>query len=97
MCCAVSAEPTAGAEPAAGAEGPLSLEEIRTDVAQAAGRPLTEIDPAGRLTAQGLDSLTVMVLAAKWSRRGLDLGYAELIAKPVLQEWLDLARSRGSA
>jgi bifunctional isochorismate lyase/aryl carrier protein len=76
------------------AEGPLSLDEIRGDVALAASRPLAEIDPARRLTGQGLDSLAVMMLAAKWGKRGLGISYSELIAEPTLNTWLKLAADR---
>jgi aryl carrier-like protein len=78
-------------------EGPPSLDEIRGDVAAAASRPLAEIDPAKRLTGQGLDSLAVMMLAAKWSKRGLGITYSELIAEPILNTWLGLVADRTAA
>jgi aryl carrier-like protein len=51
---------------------------------QLAGGTLAEDD---NLFELGLDSLTVIRLAAEWRRRGLKVTIEELVDEPTLRQW----------
>lgn len=64
------------------AEDHLSREVERA--LQLDGGPLAEDDDLFEL---GLDSFTVIRLAAEWRRRGLDVTLEELVDRPTLRQW----------
>ena len=67
------------------AEQLLTLEGMRQAVADAIGAQPAAIDDDDDLIGHGIDSITVMRLAATWQRGGLPLKFAALIEKPSLR------------
>jgi len=76
-------------------ERAFSLEEMRGNVAQMAGKSHVEDDED--LIGLGLDSIAVMRLASLWLSRGVQVKFSELIERRTLAEWWDLASSRQTA
>lgn len=79
------------------AEQLLTLEGMRQAVADAIGAQPAAIDDDDDLIGHGIDSITVMRLAATWQRGGLPLKFAALIEKPSLRAWWALAQERMAA
>ncbi|MFI6688539.1 amino acid adenylation domain-containing protein [Streptomyces sp. NPDC050485] len=64
--------------------------ELMQAVAEALEVPAAEIGEQDNLIQLGLDSLTMMRLAGRCRRSGLDIGFAELAEKPTLAAWRTL-------
>jgi amino acid adenylation domain-containing protein len=75
----------------------LTLAAMREAVADAIGTKPAAIDDDDDLIGHGIDSITVMRLAAGWRRNGVPLKFADLIGKPSLRAWWALAAERMSA
>jgi aryl carrier-like protein len=70
---------------------PLSLERLRSDVAE-----VLEADPGSftdddDLLDLGLDSIRIMTLATRWRESGFEAGYLELAQEPTVAAWWALA------
>ncbi|MEU1852658.1 phosphopantetheine-binding protein [Streptomyces sp. NPDC019990] len=70
---------------------PLTRQLLRQMVAGA-----LQLDPSelpgehGDLIDHGLDSITTMRLISAWHRRGIEVGFPELMIRPTLGHWWDL-------
>ncbi|MEU3838493.1 phosphopantetheine-binding protein [Streptomyces sp. NPDC028635] len=49
------------------------------------------------LVDHGLDSITAMELISAWHRRGVEVGFPELMARPTLGHWWQLISRRDAA
>ncbi|MFI9324523.1 amino acid adenylation domain-containing protein [Kitasatospora aureofaciens] len=67
----------------------MAAELIRA-VAEVLDVPADEIGEQDNLIRLGLDSLTMMRLAGRCQRSGLDIGFAELAEQPTLASWRTL-------
>ena len=68
--------------------GELSLDRLRTDVADLLDCEPSELDPDADLFDQGLDSLRLMRLVELWRERGAhDIRLADLAELPTLRTW----------
>ena len=76
------------------AGAPLTLEDMRADLAELLGQVPGDGDDVLQL---GLDSLRLMGLASRWRKAGFDVRFSELAAEPVLSAWWSLARARAGA
>ncbi|HEV2372807.1 MAG TPA: amino acid adenylation domain-containing protein [Streptosporangiaceae bacterium] len=70
--------------------GLLTLEQMRTDVAERLGQPTEEVGLDADLLQLGLDSIGLMRLAAQWGKAGADVTFAELIEQRTLAQWWEL-------
>ncbi|GAA1025439.1 amino acid adenylation domain-containing protein [Amycolatopsis albidoflavus] len=68
----------------------LTEENIRADVAAMLPDADRLAATGGDLIACGLDSLSVMRLAARWRARGKQVRFADLMERPTLREWCAL-------
>ena len=69
----------------------LTAERVRADVAALLGCPPADLDDAEDLFEEGLDSVRLMSLVARWRADGATgLEYADLAEEPVLSRWTAL-------
>ncbi|WP_110933223.1 isochorismatase family protein [Paenibacillus bouchesdurhonensis] len=77
------------------ASGPLSIEQLRKQVARILQEEAEAIGAQDDLVALwGLDSIRIMSLAEKFSRCGLEITFAELAERPTLEAWWLLLSAR---
>lgn len=69
------------------AEQPLTLEQMRADVAAMISEPPEEIGDDDNLTDLGLDSMRVLALATQWGEHGIGLNLSHLAEHVTLGEW----------
>ncbi|MGW1992478.1 phosphopantetheine-binding protein [Embleya sp. NPDC001921] len=73
----------------------LTLELIRTDVADILGEDPTDIPDDENLVDYGLDSVRVMALVERWTREhGVVVDFADLAERPTLEGWAELLSSK---
>jgi yersiniabactin nonribosomal peptide synthetase len=72
----------------------LTLEAMRSAVAEALDDPASAIADDDDLVALGIDSMRTMLLANRWRRSGVDVTFAELIERPTLRDWWALVDPR---
>ncbi|MFJ8313369.1 MULTISPECIES: amino acid adenylation domain-containing protein [unclassified Streptomyces] len=66
-------------------------------VGELLGLPAEGIDENVHLIQLGLDSLSMMRLAGRCRRAGLDIGFADLMAEPSLAAWRRLVEGRSAS
>ncbi|MFE5329757.1 phosphopantetheine-binding protein [Embleya sp. NPDC056575] len=73
----------------------LTLELIRTDVADILGEDPADIPDDENLVDYGLDSVRVMALVERWTRdHGVSVDFADLAERPTLEGWSELLSPR---
>jgi yersiniabactin nonribosomal peptide synthetase len=75
----------------------LTKEGMRASIVELLGELAETITDDDDLIRCGLDSISVMRLANKWRRHGVELSFAELIDRPTVARWWKLACSRRHA
>lgn len=70
--------------------GMISRDEIRATVAAQLGCPAADVADDDDLIQLGLNSIRIMALAGGWRKRGVDITFAELAARPTVESWHDL-------
>lgn len=68
----------------------LTLERLRTDVADILNESASEIDYDDNLVDFGLDSIRLMALTTRWQQAGARVQFAELAERPQLSHWWSL-------
>lgn len=66
---------------------PLTLEQMRADVAAMISEAPEDIRDDDDLTDLGLDSMRVLALATQWGERGIGLNLSHLAEHVTLGEW----------
>lgn len=66
---------------------PLTLEQMRADVAAMISEAPADIRDDDDLTDLGLDSMRVLALATQWNERGIPLNLSHLVEHVTLGEW----------
>lgn len=66
---------------------PLTLEQMRADIAEVLQEPADAIVAGENLLDLGLDSLRIMALAARWSRPDTPVEFADLAELTELASW----------
>jgi len=66
---------------------PLSLDQLRLDVAEALAESPNEIGDDDNLLDRGLDSIRIMSLVEQWRRAGFETSYLDLAERPTLSAW----------
>jgi yersiniabactin nonribosomal peptide synthetase len=67
---------------------------VRDTVAAVLEIPADEIADDVNLIELGMDSITMMRLAAQWQRAGLNISFSDLVAAPTVAAWQGLAARR---
>jgi yersiniabactin nonribosomal peptide synthetase len=65
-------------------------DRLRRTIAEATGLELAAVGPDDDLIQQGLDSISMMGLVARWREQGIEVRFAELAERPTLGAWLEL-------
>jgi len=69
----------------------LTLEQIRTDVAESLGEDPADIPVDENLLDYGLDSVRIMALLGGWRRdHGVRADFADLAEQPSVEAWATL-------
>lgn len=71
-------------------EEPLTVDSIRSDVADILGRSAAAIGDDDNLLVAGLDSIRLMTLSARWREAGSEVSFADLARKPTVRRWSEL-------
>ncbi|ARA98007.1 MULTISPECIES: isochorismatase family protein [Geobacillus] len=69
---------------------PLSLEDVRRQVAELLQAEAADLSDQENLIDRGLDSIRIMSLVEKWRRAGAKVTFADLAARPTLSDWWNL-------
>ncbi|MFE0591931.1 phosphopantetheine-binding protein [Micromonospora echinospora] len=75
---------------------PLTLSDLRADVAEMLFLEPEELSDADDLLEQGLDSIRAVQLVERWRERGAEVSFIELVEQPTLAQWWKLIASRSS-
>lgn len=73
-----------------------SRDEIRTLIAEEADEDPADIADDDNLLEFGLHSLRMIRLASLWQKRGLDVNFAELAARPTVEAWHQLLSTKAA-
>lgn len=73
--------------------GPLTLEMLRRDIAEALYLDISEVGDDDDLIDLGLDSVRLMSLTVRWNEAGAGVSFAELAVHADLAHWWKLIRS----
>ena len=69
----------------------LTLEQIRSDVADCLGEDPADIPLDENLVDYGLDSVRVMALLARWRQEhAVQADFADLAERPAIEAWAPL-------
>lgn len=69
----------------------LTLEQLRSDVADCLGEDPADIPFDENLVDYGLDSVRIMTLLERWRREhGVEAGFADLAEQPLIKAWAPL-------
>ena len=69
----------------------LTVEQIRTDVADCLGEDPADIPVDENLVDYGLDSVRIMTLLERWRREhGVRASFVDLAEKPAVDAWAAL-------
>ncbi|WP_351231526.1 phosphopantetheine-binding protein [Streptomyces sp. NPDC002133] len=69
----------------------LTLEQLRSDVADSLGEDPADIPFDENLVDYGLDSVRIMALLERWRREhGVKAGFADLAEQPAIKAWAPL-------
>ncbi len=70
---------------------PETIDELRQDISEILEEPeAAEFSPDEDLLDLGMDSMRMMTLVTRWNRRGIEVGFVELVEEPTLEAWLAL-------
>ncbi|MEU1132176.1 phosphopantetheine-binding protein [Streptomyces sp. NPDC005900] len=70
---------------------PLTLDQLRADVADVLGEDPADIPVDENLVDYGLDSVRLMSLLGRWRRdHGVTASFADLAEQPALEKWVQL-------
>ncbi|MGW0533443.1 phosphopantetheine-binding protein [Streptomyces sp. NPDC003032] len=68
---------------------PLTLDQLRADVADVLGEDPADIPADENLVDYGLDSVRLMTLLGRWRRdHGVTASFADLAEEPALEKWV---------
>lgn len=70
----------------------LSYDQMRTDIAEAIGISVAEVEPEESLVDLGLDSIQVMNLLMKWGEVIEGLDFSRFMEAETLDEWWAIAQ-----
>jgi len=68
----------------------LSLDRLRSDVAEVLAEEPGSFADDDNLIDRGLDSIRLMSLATRWREAGFEAGYLDLAQEPTVAAWWTL-------
>ncbi|MGW2559340.1 phosphopantetheine-binding protein [Streptomyces sp. NPDC001514] len=69
----------------------LTLEQLRSDIADCLGEDPADIPFDENLVDYGLDSVRIMALLERWRREhGVEAGFTDLAEQPAIKAWAPL-------
>jgi aryl carrier-like protein len=68
----------------------LSLDRLRSDVAEVLAEDPGSFADDDNLIDRGLDSIRLMSLATRWREAGFEAGYLDLAQEPTVAAWWNL-------
>lgn len=74
----------------------LTLERMRTDIAELVDEAPEELEDDDNLLDWGLDSMRIFNLTVEWSQYGVELGFADLAEAPTLAAWWQIVQRQKS-
>ncbi len=77
-------------------QSPLTLEEMRADIARILMLSIDEITPDENLMYLGLDSIRVMSLLEQWRSRGAEINFVDLAESATLAQWWQLIQKKSA-
>ncbi|MFJ9752758.1 phosphopantetheine-binding protein [Streptomyces chartreusis] len=72
-----------------------TLDQLRVEVAELLGVPVSAVADDVPLPDQGLDSIRIMSLVERWRSKGCNVRFVEFAERPLLAEWSELIESAG--
>lgn len=78
-------------------QSPLTLEEIRADIARILMLSVDEITPDENLMYLGLDSIRTMSLLEQWRTRGAQINFVDLAESTTLAQWWQLIQHKSTS
>jgi aryl carrier-like protein len=73
---------------------PLSLDRLRSDVAEVLAEEPGSFADDDNLIDLGLDSIRLMSLATRWREEGFEAGYLDLAQTPTVTAWFHLLEGK---
>ncbi|GAA2657899.1 hypothetical protein Adu01nite_33890 [Paractinoplanes durhamensis] len=73
---------------------PLSLDRLRSDVAEVLAEEPGSFADDDNLIDRGLDSIRLMSLATRWREAGFEAGYLDLAQDPTVAAWWNLLEGK---
>lgn len=71
---------------------PLTLEQMRIDIAQLVNEAPEELDVEDNLLDWGLDSMRIFNVSVAWNKTGIELRFADLAEAPTLAAWWQIVQ-----
>jgi len=78
-------------------QSPLTLEEMRADIARILMLSIEDITPDENLMYLGLDSIRAMSLLEQWRTRGAQINFVDLVESTTLAQWWQLIQNKFTA
>jgi aryl carrier-like protein len=73
---------------------PLTLDQLRADVAELLYEDPGDVDDTADLLSAGLDSIRILTLVERWREAGVQVSFVELAESPTLAAWWKLLKAR---
>lgn len=73
-------------------QAPLTLEQMRIDIARLVNEAPEELDNDDNLLDWGLDSMRIFNVSVEWNKTGLELRFADLAETPTLNGWWEIVQ-----
>lgn len=73
---------------------PLTLDRVRSDIAELLYEEPGDVDETADLLASGLDSVRILTLLERWREAGAQVSFVELAESPTLNAWWTLLSAR---
>lgn len=74
------------------APAPLTLEQMRIDIARLVNEIPEELENDDNLLDWGLDSMRIFNVSVEWNKTGLELRFADLAETPTLAGWWEIVQ-----
>lgn len=71
---------------------PLTLEQMRLDIARLVNEAPEELEDEDNLLDWGLDSMRIFNVSVQWNKTGIELRFAELAETPTLAGWWQIVQ-----
>ena len=71
---------------------PLTLEQMRIDIARLVNEAPEELENDDNLLDWGLDSMRIFNVSVEWNKTGIELRFADLAETPTLSGWWEIVQ-----